>query len=215
MPAGVARPRARRVRLRARLATRLAARPPARRQRHRHGCRSSSHSSPRRSPPISLALARDPETRAGTARRGRARRRDPTRAARGAALALDGRVDVLVLRLDRLERRGEPVQGHAARTFPDNPALPYMGERLARHEHRLRPGVHHRLGATRPRRRRSPTRSRPGRTRRWPPLPRSARRSWRGGSPGAARSPRRSSAGTRSSPSTSPAAGTTTPGSVH
>ena len=56
------------------------------------------------------------------------------------------------------------------RTFPDNPALPYMGSDWRRHDERLRPRVHDRLRAARRRRRRSRTRSPPGRTRRSPRL---------------------------------------------
>ena len=209
---GRARPRARRVRLRARLAARLAARSPARRQRPRHG--SALPRAPRRGVRrISPRAPRDPARRAGTAGRGRARRRDPARPARGAAPALDRRVDVLVVRLDRLEAAG--TRTATRRRLPAEPRAPLHGQRLARHE---RPSTALRS-----------------------PSPPSHSPSLAGGSDevaawtykalaaaaslGAALlagrlarrrgSRRRSSAGTPSSPSISPAAGTTTPGSEH
>ena len=146
-------------------------------------------------------------------RRDRARRRDPARAARRAAPALDRRVDVLVVRLDRSPQRRQPVLRPAG-GLPGQPGDRLHGERLARHDDRLRAGVHRSPRSRSPSSPATPTPSPPGRTRRSPPLPRSRRRCSPGGSPGAARSRSRSSAGTRSSPCTSPAAGTTTPGSA-
>ena len=85
--------------------------------------------------------AADPAHASVAPRRDRPRGRDPARPARGAAAPLDRRLDVLVVRLDRVARRREPVR-RSAGGLPRQPRAPLHGQRLGRHDDRLRAGVH-------------------------------------------------------------------------
>ena len=101
--------------------------------------RSSRCSSPRSSPtsPGSSYSAVVPS------RCGRRRRRSggAAGAARVAAPPLDRRVDVLGLRLDRSRGAGQPLRRRAC-VVPRPPGRPPPRRRLARHDERVRPGVH-------------------------------------------------------------------------
>ena len=78
-----------------------------------------------------------------------ARRGDPARPARGAAAALDRRVDVLGLRPHRRRARRRTRTATRPSDFPDDPALPVRRRGLARHDVGLRARLHARLGAAR------------------------------------------------------------------
>ena len=80
----------------------------------------------------------------------RARHRDPARPARSAAPPLDGRLDVLGLRLDRRGGRREPVRRSAV-GLPPEPRRAVPRRRLARPDDGVRPRVHVALGAGRAR----------------------------------------------------------------
>ena len=124
---------------------------------------------------------------AASRRRRGARVRDPARAARRAAAALDRRMDVLGLRPHRGRARREPVRA-APSDVPRRSRVPVRRDGLARHDDRLRPGVHARVRAARARRRdvrrrggvdlQDDRRGRRARVlRRWPPGSRAGRRS--------------------------------------
>ena len=88
-------------------------------------------------------LRRRPPGSAGCARR---RVRDPARAARRAAPALDRRLDVLGVRPHRGRPRRQPLRRRAER-LSGRPVLRVRRRGLARHDVRLRAGVHAALRA--------------------------------------------------------------------
>ena len=122
---------------------------------------------PGRRPDVRLGLPRlrssprSPRTSSAVAARARRRRalaavvalavRDPARAARGAAPALDRRVDVLGLRPHRRRARRRTRTRDAPADVPGRSGVPVRRDGLARHDDRLRPGVHARLRAARAR----------------------------------------------------------------
>ena len=114
-------------RLRARLAARLAARPARRAGRSAATAPWFLVAPARGVRAYLVALAAAPASAGLDQGRDRARGGDPARAARGAAAALDRRLDVLVVRLDRLRAAAATRTPTRPQEFPANPALPWMG----------------------------------------------------------------------------------------
>ena len=163
----------------------------------------------RRLPRLSRRAGAAAPSPAGAAHRARCRVRDPAGAARGAAVALHRRLDVLGVRPDRSRARRQPVCGYAGRV-PGRSLVRVRRCGLARHDLRLRAGVHAALGGGRARLRlvgrRGGVDLQGARGGRRAGVRRSSRRVWRA----TGRWRPRSSAGTHCSRSTSPAAATTT-----